>query len=98
MLHANGRPESRRYQIAEDALLASLSDSSPIVRFWCCFALGCMGSKRAVEPLSHLKRFDRALCPGWWYVREEASDALDWIQGRESPHRIAAYMRPKSRK
>src|SRR2546425_7660907 len=40
LLHANGRPESRRYQIAEDALLASLSDSSPIVRFWCCFALG----------------------------------------------------------
>ena len=98
MLHANGRPESRHYQIAEDALLASLSDSSPTVRFWCSFALGCMGSKRAVGSLSRLKRFDRGLCPGWWYVREEASDALDMIQGREPPHRIAVHMRPKSRK
>jgi HEAT repeat protein len=98
ILHSNGRSQSRRYQIAEDALLTSLSDPSPTVRFWCCFALGGMDSKRAVEPLSRLKRFDRALCPGWWYVREEASDALDRIQGRISPDRVPVHRRPKTRK
>jgi len=100
MLHGKCPVKSRlrRYRTAENALIKSLSDSSPTVRFWSCFALGGMGSKRAVELLSHLKRFDRALCPGWWYVREEASDALNWIQGRDSSHRIPVHMRPKSRK
>lgn len=93
-----GSEKSRRYQVSEDALLKSLSDSSPTVRFWCCFALGGLRSKRAIQPLSRLKRFDRALCPDWWYVREEASDAIDWIQGRISPNRIPVHMRPKSRK
>jgi HEAT repeat protein len=102
MLHGNpdpGKSRLRRFRTAENALINGLSDPSPTVRFWCCFALGGMGgSKRAIEGLSRLKRFDRALCPGAWYVREEASDALDWIHGRDHPNRIPVRFRPKSRR
>lgn len=98
MLHGNpGESRLRRDRTAESALIKSLSDQSPTVRFWCCFALRGLRSKRAIEPLLRLKRFDRALYPGWWYVREEASDALDCIQGRISPDRIPVHRRPKSR-
>ena len=102
MLHSNpdpGKPRLRRFRTAENVLISGLSDPSPTVRFWCCFALGGMGgSKRAIKGLSRLKRFDRALCPGAWYVREEASDALDWIHGRDHPNRIPVRLRSKSRK
>jgi len=101
MLHSNpdpGKSRLRRFRIAENALINGLSDPSPTVRFWCCFALGGLRSKRAIEPLLRLKRFDRALYPGWWYVREEASDALDSIQRRLSPDRVPVHRRPKSRK
>jgi len=100
ILHGNNprASTSRRYRAAENVLIKSLTDPSPTVRFWCCFALGGMGSKRAVEPLLRLKAFDKALCPGWWYLREEASDALDRIQRRDSPDRIPVHLRSKSRK
>jgi len=100
MLHGGGpsNSASNAYRAAEDLLIQSLSDESPVVRFWCCFALGCIGSKRAVGPLSRLKVSDKALCPGMWYVREEASDSLDMIQGREPPDRIRIHRRFKSRK
>lgn len=93
MLYGNAVKRSSDYRSAEAVLLTSLSDSSPAVRFWCCFALGCMKSKRAMKQLSRLKSSDKSLYPGWWFVREEASDALDMIQGRIPPDRVAYHLR-----
>ena len=84
----------RAYKSAESALVAGLVDPSPIVRFWCCFALGSLGSRRAITPLEKLRDNDKEICPGCWPVAEEASDALDMIAGRFSPRRIPSHLRP----
>ena len=84
----------RPYKSAESALIAGLGDPSPIVRFWCCFALGSLGSRRAIAPLEKLRDEDTEICPEIiWPVGEEASDALDMIAGRDSPERIPSSQR-----
>ena len=82
-----------RWPSAEAALLKGLDDPSPIVRFWCCFALGSLKSQKAIVPLEMLCRTDQALVRGWWYVHEEAEDALAMIAGRYSGDRIPVHMR-----
>ena len=84
----------RGWLAAESALLDSLTDPSPTVRFWCCFALGCLRSARAVAPLEKLRDEDQALIPGWWYVREEAADALNSIAGGPGLDLIPMHLRP----
>ena len=74
------RRNSQSFRQAETTLLSNLDSSSPIVRFWCCFALGQMRSKRAMSRLQSLRREDHEVCPGWWKVSEEASDALHSIR------------------
>jgi HEAT repeat protein len=84
---------SRGWRATEDALLEGLSDASPTVRFWCCFGLGKLRSQRAIAPLEHLRKTDSALAPGWWYVHEEAADALCWIAGGPGEDRVPASNR-----
>jgi HEAT repeat protein len=86
----------RGWKAAESALLDSLSDSSPTVRFWCCFALGNLRSKRAIASLEHISRNDSAIAPGWWYVKEEAADALERIAGGAGEDRIPVHQRIKT--
>jgi HEAT repeat protein len=81
---------SRGWRATEEALLEGLSDASPTVRFWCCFGLGKLRSQRATAPLERLREHDSALAPGWWYVHEEAADALCWIAGKPGEDRIPA--------
>jgi len=66
-----------------------LDSPSPMIRFWACFGLGSLGCRRAIPRLQKLAAKDSSLCPGWWYVREEAEDALDWIAGKPGKDRLA---------
>ena len=64
------------YRPAVDALLAGLNDPSPQVRFWSVFALWQIRAREALPELERLAATDQAMCPGWWTVAEEASDAI----------------------
>ena len=92
-LFDHASPRSRGWRAAEDALLEGLSDASPTVRFWCCYGLGTLRSQRAIAPLEHLREHDSSLAPGWWYVREEAADALCWIAGKPGEDRVPVSQR-----
>jgi hypothetical protein len=75
-------------EMAENTLFKSLRDPSPVVRFWSCYAVGRMGLKKAIPILEDLKFNDTEICPGWWYISEEAEDAIEWINGRDGKDRI----------
>lgn len=64
------------YRPAVSALLVGLKDESPQVRFWSVFALWQMRAREALPELERLAATDNALCPGWWTIAEEASDAI----------------------
>jgi len=84
---------SRVRRKAEGLMIEILRSPSPTLRFWACFGLGTLGCRRAIPQLRKLKRTDRSVCPGWWYVREEAEDALERIQGRPGKEREPLHMR-----
>lgn len=82
---------SRRFKCrvrAEEILLKSLNDYSPTVRFWSCYAVGELKMKSALPILNELHSNDVSLCPGWWYISQEAEDAIAKINDREWKDRI----------
>jgi HEAT repeat protein len=87
------RVRSRLARRAEDLMLELLESSSPTLRFWACFGLAALGSQRAVPRLRKLRRTDKSICPGWWYVHEEAEDALELIAGRAPRDRLPVHLR-----
>ena len=93
MLFDGNPEETDHYYKAESALLDCISDSSAVVRFWCCYGLGNMRSHRAIDQLEAIREHDRGLCPGWWYVSEEAEDALARISGQPESARIPVHLR-----
>ena len=94
MLFDGNFKETEQYYKAERALLEHVSDSSPIIKFWCCYGLGNMRSHRAIERLKAIQEQDHLLCPGWWYVFEEAEDALARIAGLPVSDRVPVHLRP----
>ena len=80
-------------RIAEKALLKNLKDESPEVRFWCCFATGHWKIKKAISTLRSIQNHDSSICSGWWYVSEEAEDAIDTILGKERKNRLPISLR-----
>ncbi len=78
---------------AEGVLMQALRDPSPTVRFWACYAVGQLGMKKALPILKEMKAGDCTLCPGWWYVSEEAADAVEWIHGRAGETRVPVHER-----
>jgi len=84
---------SRWRRRAEDLMIELLQSPFPALRFWACFGLGTLRSRRAVPRLRKLERTDRSVCPGWWYVREEAEDAIWRIAGRAPQDRLLVPMR-----
>ena len=80
--------KNKHRQLAETTLLKSLGDASPVVRFWSCYAVGQIKMKKALPILHELKANDHEVCPGWWYISEEAEDAIEWINGRDGKDRI----------
>ena len=79
--------KNKHRQLAETTLLRSLADASPVVRFWSCYAAGQIKMEKALPALHELKSTDHEVCPGWWYVSEEAEDAIEWINGRKGKDR-----------
>jgi hypothetical protein len=75
--------------VAEDILIKCLKDSSPTVRFWSCYAVGRLKLRKAIPLLKKMTANDHDVCPGWWYVSEEAEDAIEWINGHNGKERIA---------
>jgi len=82
------RKNHKLRQKAETAILAALKDESPEVRFWSCFAAGKMKLREALPILHQIKAEDKTVNPGWWYLSEEAEDAIEWIHGRKGNNRI----------
>ncbi len=82
------RKNHKLRQKAETAILAALKDESPEVRFWSCFAAGKIKLREALPLLHQIKDEDKSVNPGWWYVSEEAEDAIEWIHGRNGKDRI----------
>ncbi|WP_248360211.1 HEAT repeat domain-containing protein [Anaeromyxobacter oryzae] len=82
-----GREGGPHRRLAIRTALRGLGDPSPVVRFWCAFALGAMRHKPAIPTLRKLARRDKAVCPGWWRVCDEAADAIAVIEGRLPPDR-----------
>jgi HEAT repeat protein len=82
-----GREGGPHRRLAVRAALRGLDDPSPVVRFWCAFALGAMPYPRAIPALRKLARRDTAVCPGWWRVCDEAADAVAHMEGRPTPER-----------
>lgn len=87
-LRSSGSTDRDR-QATESRMMVLLSDPSPAVRFWSAFAVGQLRTRAAV-PLLRAMTDDRTIVPGWWSVGEEASDAIDIIEGREPPDRGGA--------
>jgi HEAT repeat protein len=80
--------QASRYDEAGQVLIGLLDDPSPEVRFWAAFATGSLRYHPALPALKQLARTDTAWFGGWWTVGEEASDAMDRIEGREPPERV----------
>jgi HEAT repeat protein len=87
---------SRKFKLrmeTERILLTTLNDPSPTVRFWSCYAVSAMSLKSALPILQDLQTKDKDICPGWWYVSEEAEDAIEKINNREWKDRIPVDQR-----
>lgn len=67
------------YQEAVNAILTALDDSEAVIRFWACFAAGCLKSKEALSKLQFLAQNDKTFVEGWWTVSQEAEDAIALI-------------------
>lgn len=78
---------TRLYKRAVRGLIDCLTDLSPEVRFWCCYSLGQLRAREALPYLQKLVDEDTEICPGWWLVRDEASDAIASIRGKPWPAR-----------
>jgi hypothetical protein len=86
----------RRYKLrrqVEKTVIAALSDDSPEVRFWACYAAGQLKIENALSRLAELAENDTEDWGAWWYVSEEAADAIEWIHGRYTESRIPVAQR-----
>ena len=66
------------------AIVASLTDPEPEVRFWCAFAAGALELQESRPRLERL-RDDDALLEDWWTVGQEAEWALRCLDGEVHP-------------
>jgi len=67
---------------AVPALLVTLDDPSPEVRFWSAFALGELGGPESLPGLERVAVRDMADVPDWGTVSHEATRAIARIQGK----------------
>ena len=66
------------------AIVASLVDPEPEVRFWSAFAAGALELQESRPRLERLLT-DEAFVEGWWTVGQEAEWALRCLDGEEHP-------------
>jgi HEAT repeat protein len=84
------RPAARHklWPDVEKAVLDGLKSDAVEVRFWACYAAGTLQIKSALPQLQELAQNDPMICPKWWRVSEEATDAIEWIHGRNTETRV----------
>lgn len=82
-----GAERDAAFEATGALLTAMLSDPAPEVRFWSAFALGSLGYRAALPRLRAVAAADAGWFANWWTVGEEASDAVDRIEGRAPPDR-----------
>ena len=80
----------------EKCIIDALSHETHEVRFWACYAAGQLKIKNALPKLRELAANDTEDWGQWWYVSEEANDAIDWINNRDTEARIPVAQRNKS--
>ena len=66
------------------AIVSSLADPEPDVRFWSAFAAGALTLQESRPRLQRLLA-DDAFVEGWWTVGQEAEWALRCLDGEEHP-------------
>ena len=66
------------------AIVTSLTDAEPEVRFWSAFAVGALTLQESRPRLERLLA-DESFIEGWWTVRQEAEWALRCLDGEEHP-------------
>jgi HEAT repeat protein len=69
---------------SRSAIVASLTDPEPEVRFWCAFAAGALELRESRPRLARLVD-DDTLIEGWWTVGQEAEWALRCVDGEVHP-------------
>jgi HEAT repeat protein len=69
---------------SRSAIVASLIDPNPEVRFWCAFAAGALELQESRPRLERLLH-DDAFVEGWWTVGQEAEWALRCLDGEAHP-------------
>ena len=79
----------------ESCVIDALSHETHEVRFWACYAAGQLKIKNALPKLRELAENDTEDWGRWWYVSEEAEDAIDTIFDRFTDARIPVAQRPK---
>ena len=92
--------ESERHKLRkriERSVVAALFHETHEVRFWACYAAGQLKIKRALPRLRELAATDTDDWGQWWYVSEEAADAIEWINGRDTEARIPVGQRGKTK-
>ena len=62
-------------------LIALLADDSPEVRYWSCFALGCLGDPSSIPALERLAAEEDVMLKHPRSLRQEALDTLDILRG-----------------
>jgi HEAT repeat protein len=72
-------------RVAVTHLIRQLGNRAPELRFWSACSLGKLGATRVRTPLRQLLT-DESITAGFWTVAQEASDALDRIDGRWTDH------------
>jgi HEAT repeat protein len=66
------------------AIVSTLNDPEPEVRFWSAFAAGALDLQESRQRLERLLR-DESFVEGWWTVGQEAEWALRCLDGEEHP-------------
>ncbi len=74
------------YKASFETLVNCLEEESILVRFFCIFALGCLGDRRTIPRLERIAREDQSICiempVGHRSVSQAARDAIDGIRHR----------------
>ncbi|MFY2558467.1 HEAT repeat domain-containing protein [Corallococcus terminator] len=86
-------PSARQQPRVLRALVGFLEHPAVELRFWACFALGALKHRPAIPALRQVAQEDERVNPGWWYVAEEALDAIDHIEAKETPERVPVLHR-----
>ena len=86
-MHEFTNKGKKPYKEAVKTLMNLTKDDSPKIRFWAVFSLGLLKARQAIPILKKLAKKDNKVCPGWWAIKDEAADVINYISKGEWPER-----------